>query len=408
MCGKCKTVKYCSGQCQKDDWRDHKLACFTEAIHKEPEPAPKNELPEVALRLAELEVVRPLGKGNFSEIVLVKETSSGEVSALKTYNKQRVMQIRKEKDIIMEKYCLEKLKESPFVVDLFETFKDQFNVYLRFEAMEGGELWSEIRVLGFPSKAQIQFYFYQLLLAVQSCHEKGVIHRDLKPENILLNKEKNRLKLIDFGTARDDLNPKIEGAGNGHAGRRVYKHFVGTPQFMAPECVHNWGSYYSTDVWALGCILYQMAVGFTPFMGDSEYLIFQKSLKEEPFFYSFLIERELEELIRGMLVHDHEKRLSISEIMAPPYFKEIREEIEKQGGIFSVDLEEFLGRINRQESMIKEIHADFREKQKEFKKEDFKEYYDMMREKYLSEEVLSKMEEEERGRFKKRVFHCGK
>lgn len=71
--------------------------------------------------------------------------------------------------------------------------------------------------------------------AVKSIQEQGIVHRDLKPENIMLTKDKKAVKLIDFGTAWDTLNPEMKGAGNGSTGRKIFDHFVGTPQFMAKE-----------------------------------------------------------------------------------------------------------------------------------------------------------------------------
>jgi serine/threonine protein kinase len=60
------------------------------------------------------------------------------------------------------------------------------------------------------------------------------VHRDLKPENIMLDNT-GRLKLIDFGTSRDMLNPEIKGSGNGRKDKKVFEHYVGTPNFMSPE-----------------------------------------------------------------------------------------------------------------------------------------------------------------------------
>ena len=100
----------------------------------------------------------------------------------------------------------------------------------------------------------------------------------MKPENVLL--AGNVLKLADFGSAKI-LNPDAaeNGAGAGAEpgpgpGRR--NSFVGTAQYVSPEILTNSGSSPASDLWALGCIIYQMVTGIPPFHGNSEYLIFQK------------------------------------------------------------------------------------------------------------------------------------
>ena len=108
----------------------------------------------------------------------------------------------------------------------------------------------------------------------------NIIHRDLKPENILLSSDMHIL-LTDFGSAKiissegdfDGGNEAVE-AGDGGGGRR--NSFVGTAQYVSPEILTNSGSSKASDLWALGCIIYQMVTGIPPFQAQNEYLIFQK------------------------------------------------------------------------------------------------------------------------------------
>lgn len=121
------------------------------------------------------------------------------------------------------------------------------------------------------SRKQICEYWKQMLEAVQFIHEKGnLVHTDLKPANFLL--AKGRLKLIDFGIAQ-----KIP-IGTIHISRDA---IVGTPNYMAPEAIkiakaHGRRVYKAgkaSDVWSLGCILYQMVYGRPPFdrfMGEKK------------------------------------------------------------------------------------------------------------------------------------------
>ena len=123
-----------------------------------------------------------------------------------------------------------------------------------------------------------RYYISHIIKAVHSIHEKyQIVHRDLKPENIMLTKD-NEVKLIDFGTAKDLEKPEIKGSGNGLKGHKPFDNYVGTPQYMAPECIHNKASETISDVYSLSGVLYFLKVGSAPFCAGSEYLIFKKSL----------------------------------------------------------------------------------------------------------------------------------
>ena len=93
-----------------------------------------------------------------------------------------------------------------------------------------------------------------------------------------LNKEK--VKLIDFGSAEDLEHPEIRLTHiDANPKRAQHQHFVGTPQYMAPECVRNLGLYKASDIWSLGVILHQFYTGLHPFSGGSDYLIFKQSVE---------------------------------------------------------------------------------------------------------------------------------
>lgn len=136
---------------------------------------------------------------------------------------------------------------------------------------DGGELFELCSIFGIGSNALVQYYFGQVILAIQQCHKKGIIHRDIKPENILLTKKDKRVKLIDFGTAWDEINTDVVGAGNGSTKRKIYYHFIGTPHYMAMENIHNQGSYQQSDIYSMGILLYNLITGFCPYLSDSEY-----------------------------------------------------------------------------------------------------------------------------------------
>jgi serine/threonine protein kinase len=108
----------------------------------------------------------------------------------------------------------------------------------------------------------------QLIAALEHLHSHGIVHRDLKPENILLN-ERNHVVVIDFGTAKDLVQPGLNGP-----------EFVGTPDFMSPEALTGFSGMPKAnamaDLWALGAVLSLLHTGSTPFRSPSPYLAFLK------------------------------------------------------------------------------------------------------------------------------------
>ena len=128
-----------------------------------------------------------------------------------------------------------------------------------------------------------QFYAAEIVQALEHLHSLNSVHRDLKPENILLNADMHIL-VTDFGSAKilsdhssqdSAAETAPPGANHGQGGGRRNS-FVGTAQYVSPEILTNSGCTPALDLWALGCIIYQMVTGIPPFQGNSEYLIFQK------------------------------------------------------------------------------------------------------------------------------------
>lgn len=141
---------------------------------------------------------------------------------------------------------------------------------------------------------------------------------------MFLSEDKKRVILIDFGSAEDLDNPQLRKMKIDNDPRRMsHLNFVGTSQYMAPECVRNKGTpTLAHDSWSLGCILYQLETGLLPFRGGSDYLIFRRST-ESRFKVDYppeLLTEKAKNLITKCLQVDPTKRPTIEEILADPYF----------------------------------------------------------------------------------------
>jgi len=187
----------------------------------------------------------------------------------------RVEQLKKQEDVLMEKHVMKKLPIHRNIIKFYGSNKDSIHLYILYEYVNGGELWRRATVYGLPSEKLVKFYFLQVLDGISHMHRHKIVHRDIKPENIMVTKDQKTLKIIDFGSCKDMEGTDFERKfylerDKMNLREPTYKNFLGTPNYMAPECVRNKNSDYSSDLWSLGCLLYNLFTGFFPFLGKSD------------------------------------------------------------------------------------------------------------------------------------------
>ena len=175
-----------------------------------------------------------IGTGNFSEVQMVEHKETKILYALKCFEKRRVESLHKERDVLMEKYALEKITPHPYIIGYYGSAKDDFEMYILYEYINGGDLWHKSVIYGMPCEKLIKYYFIQLLLGIKHIHSFNIIHRDIKPENIMVTKDEKLIKIIDFGSSLDldgtDFERKIAELKKKEKKKRPdFVHFVGTP-----------------------------------------------------------------------------------------------------------------------------------------------------------------------------------
>jgi len=272
-------------------------------------------------RDTDFEVGTLLGRGVYTSVYRAVDQVTGKPCALKIIDRYRCERLKKTADLYMEKHCLQRTNH-PNIVKMLSWFSDNTCIYVVLEECMGGELWEVVKTAGCPA-ARAKHYFAQVINAVSYLRKARIVHRDIKAENIMLT-EMGQAKLIDFGTAKDLENPQIKGSGNSSR-HRVWEEYVGTPQFMPVEVIENKSSDHRSDIWSLGCTLFQVLTGCPPFHGASEYLIFQRvietDLKIPPG-----IDPKAEDLIKRMVVKDADSRLGsadIAEVRSHAYFSDV-------------------------------------------------------------------------------------
>jgi len=218
-----------------------------------------------------------LGKGAYSTVVLTTFKKTGVKYATKEIEKKLIIKENKVNTVKIEKQVLH-MMDHPNIIKLFCTFQDSNNLYFALEFAPGGEMFDILTKYGPFTVEATRFYTAEIINGLEYMHSLNIIHRDMKPENLILNQQMH-LKITDFGTARILENGTDMIKDNSDIQRRQSKQtFCGTANYVSPEVLNNAPCKNGSDLWALGCIIFQFLTGYHAFSGDSDYLIFQKIL----------------------------------------------------------------------------------------------------------------------------------
>ncbi|EPY17929.1 calcium/calmodulin-dependent protein kinase kinase [Angomonas deanei] len=222
-------------------------------------------------------VVRPLGKGSYGKVLLVRHVRTNQEYAMKIVRPRKKSFGQKGNDSIKREITVMKLLSHPHLVRLHEVIghAERDTLYLVQQYVDRGcvavpaSQHAPERIVPIPERT-LQGYARQLLKALKYLHRKGIAHRDIKPDNILHDSHGNAY-LADFGVSAictdDDSVCGVEG----------------TLAFMAPELCSGESEVVShlVDVWALGVSLYQLAYGTLPFFHPTP-LLLAAAIKEQP------------------------------------------------------------------------------------------------------------------------------
>ncbi|XP_043988689.1 serine/threonine-protein kinase Nek5-like isoform X6 [Gambusia affinis] len=206
------------------------------------------------------EVIRQIGEGAFGRALLVRD-KRGDGDRKCVVKQIGLMKMSaKEKEASKKEVTLLSQMKHPNIVSFIATFQEQGSLYIVMEYCDGGDLLKKISMQrGIPfSEAQIVDWFIQICLGLKHIHDRKILHRDIKSQNIFLTSGGMKVKLGDFGIARI-LNNTLEMA----------RTCVGTPYYLSPEICESRPYNNKTDIWSLGCVLYELCSLRHPFEGNS-------------------------------------------------------------------------------------------------------------------------------------------
>lgn len=264
-----------------------------------------------------------LGEGSYSTVLLATDRQTLKEYAIKVLDKRHIIKEKKVKYVNIERDTLNRLVDHPGVVRLWYTFQDERSLYFVLDLCTGGELLGILKKMKTFNEECTRFYGAQILDTIEFMHRKDVIHRDLKPENVLLDNQMH-VKITDFGTAKL-LNPPKEPSNglplgpDGDDDTNRANSFVGTAEYVSPELLTDKSACKASDLWAFGCIIYQLLAGRPPFKASNEYQTFQKIVALN---YEFPkgFPPVAQDLVERLLVLDPAQRLPVEHIKNHEFF----------------------------------------------------------------------------------------
>lgn len=217
------------------------------------------------------EIEQRIGIGGMGTVYRAVYTKTGQRVALKVLSPDLAADEKLIARFEREVAILKKLRH-PHIVRYFGSGRQGAQRYYIMELVDGGSLAEVLREKGRLPWEDVIRYGVQICGALEHAHGEGVIHRDLKPGNLLLDL-RDRIKLSDFGIARDNTATALTAAGK----------TVGTFAYMAPEQIQGVPPIsIKTDLYALGCVLFELLTGRPPFQAESDVNLLFQHLKEDP------------------------------------------------------------------------------------------------------------------------------
>ncbi|XP_020661142.3 serine/threonine-protein kinase Nek1 isoform X1 [Pogona vitticeps] len=190
--------------------------------------------------------LQKIGEGSFGKAILVKSKEDGKQYVIKEINISKMS--NKEREESRREVAVLANMKHPNIVLYRESFEEGGCLFIVMDYCEGGDLFKKINAQKgvLFSEDQIMDWFVQICLALKHVHDRKILHRDIKSQNIFLTKD-GTIQLGDFGIARV-LNSTVE----------LARTCIGTPYYLSPEICENKPYNNKSDIWALGCVLYEM------------------------------------------------------------------------------------------------------------------------------------------------------
>ena len=249
-----------------------------------------------------------IGKGSYSRVYKVQSLQYSQNFVAKVIiNKDHSIESNY-KSFSAEIDALIRL-DHPNIIRFYDYFYEKDYFFLILESCENGNLYDLIKKSKNISQTQIIEYFYQILNAIDYCHENKISHLDIKPQNILISKY-NKIKIADFGLSVIIKNQqKIE-------------LFQGSFHYQAPEILlKNIYNPFKADIWSLGITFYFMLTKNTPWQNETDHELIKQQIISGLFQIPYILNENITDIIKEMLLLNPNLRPNIKEILKKNLFK---------------------------------------------------------------------------------------
>ena len=265
--------------------------------------------PEEPTDMKNYEFVKVVGEGAFAKAMLCTEKTTGEKVVIKKVSLANLTP--QERDTAWKESQVHAMLKHPSIIQLRETFVEQGCLNIVMEYAEKGDLSRQIRRAKrnhFP-ESKVLKWFAEICAGVKYLHDRRILHRDIKCQNVFLMSD-GHVKLGDFGIAKVlDFSSQFS------------ETVVGTPSYLSPELVQGKPYNAKTDIWGLGCLLYELCAFHHAFEADNLNAMVVKILRQNPLPIPTMYSNEVRELINHCLKKKPQDRPTIDQILSLPFLQ---------------------------------------------------------------------------------------